>query len=97
MSRVLKTLAIVLPPLGAVVGVGAGLPIWRSHASVPPDFVAAWLWVLGGFVAFAGGVIRLQHSRWIALACIFAGFLLLLSAGMYLPEARSVYDRWHSS
>lgn len=94
MSRFLKFLNLAVPLIGAIAGFAGGLPIWRAGAAVPADSVAAWLWVLGGFAAFTGGVLLLRHLRWIALIYVFAGFLLLFSAGLYLPEARRAYDEW---
>lgn len=96
MSRFFKPLAIVLPAIGAVVGFGAGWPLWNAGAAVPRDSVAAWLWMIGGFVAFVGGVLLLLSGRSRAMAFIFtfAGFLLLFGAALYLPEARRAYDEW---
>ena len=96
MSRFLKRFLIIVPLLGAIVGFGAGWSIWRAQAAVSSDSMGAWLWLFGGFVTFAGGVALVRHSRWLGVAYIFAGFVLLLSAGFYLPEARRVYDEWQS-
>jgi hypothetical protein len=84
--------AFVIPFMGVVVGFTAGLPLWRSGGAVSPSSVAAWLWLIGGFISFVGGVLLFAQSRWIATLYVFAGFVLLFTAALYLPEARRAYD-----
>jgi hypothetical protein len=59
-----------------------------------------WAWVVGGVGSTIGGLCLVSRSRWLALLCIFGGFVLLLSAFLFLPDARKAYEEqrgrsWH--
>jgi hypothetical protein len=94
MTQFANASALIVPVIGVIVGFSAGLPLWNSGAAIPASSPAAWLWLVGGFIGFAGGILILGRSRWLALACTFSGSLLLFSAALYLPEARRSYDEW---
>ena len=94
MANLRNILLFVVTLLGAVFGFMGGIPIWRSQSALPFNSIGAWLWLMGGFTTFVGGVLLIRHFRVVALIFIFAGFVLLFTAGTYLPEARRVYDQY---
>jgi len=95
----MKPLHLAIPVfslLGLVSGGIAGAILWRQAQPLPPNSILAWVWFIGGFVSFAGGITLISRLRSLALLCIFGGFVVLLCASLYLHEARRIYDLHHS-
>jgi hypothetical protein len=85
----------ILSLLGLLAGAMAGVFLWREGHALPPGSILAWVWFVGGFLAFVGGILQLRQSRALGLVCAFLGAMVFLAAALYLNEAARVYDQDH--